>query len=181
MSIDEAMFPQENLDTIEEDVPGPATPILHVMIGLPRSGKSTYARSLGIPMVEVDAIRKALTGQDFCPDAEMMVWSITKTMVNALFLAGHTEVVLDEAYNCMASYRELWPANGELIGYEVVYHLVPTSREVCIERAIQEGNYTLAHVINRLAREWDYPQDFEGRQDTPPSYSVGQDDDGETD
>jgi len=114
MSAEESMFSQENLETVGE-APAKASPaVLHVMVGLPRSGKSTYARSLDIPRVEVDAIRKALTGQAFCEDAEIMVTAITKVMVHALFMAGHTEVLLDEAWTCTAEYRDLWEAYGEL-------------------------------------------------------------------
>ena len=33
---------------------------LHMMVGLPISGKSTIAKGLGFPIVEPDAIRKAV-------------------------------------------------------------------------------------------------------------------------
>lgn len=35
---------------------------LHMMVGLPRSGKSTVANGLGFPIVEPDAIRRAVRG-----------------------------------------------------------------------------------------------------------------------
>lgn len=160
MSAEESMFSQENLETVGE-APAKASPaVLHVMVGLPRSGKSTYARSLDIPRVEVDAIRKALTGQAFCEDAEIMVTAITKVMVHALFMAGHTEVLLDEAWTCTAEYRDLWEAYGELEGYKVQYHLIPTCPETCLKRAIAERNGALVETIQSMAELWDFPEPY---------------------
>lgn len=68
---------------------------LHLMIGLPRSGKSTLASDLGYPIVEPDAIRQVLHGTPFKPNMEHMVWAMAHLMVESLFEAGHTDVIVD--------------------------------------------------------------------------------------
>src|SRR4051812_20443404 len=84
---------------------------LHILCGLPRSGKTTLANSLsrerGWPVVCPDAVRLALHGQRFVPEAEAFVWAIAKVMVRALFLAGHDDVVLD-ATNGTRKRRGEW-------------------------------------------------------------------------
>lgn len=67
---------------------------LLVTVGLPRSGKSTWAKQQGAPVVNPDAIRLALHGQAFLQEAEPLVWVMAKYMVEALFLAGHSTVIL---------------------------------------------------------------------------------------
>ncbi|GAF94425.1 unnamed protein product, partial [marine sediment metagenome] len=62
---------------------------LILTVGLPRSGKTTWARKQGIPMVNPDSIRLALHGKAFIEEAEPMIWTIAKYMVRALFIAGH--------------------------------------------------------------------------------------------
>ena len=69
--------------------------ILLCPVGLPRSGKSTWARELGVPIVCPDAIRYALTGKRWFAPIEHQVWATARTMARALFFAGHKVVVLD--------------------------------------------------------------------------------------
>ena len=80
---------------------------LHLLVGLPRSGKSTYAKTTGHPIVNPDSIRFALHGHAFVKQAESFVWAIAHKMVEALFLAGHSDVVLD-ATNTTAKRRKEW-------------------------------------------------------------------------
>src|SRR5882672_916000 len=59
--------------------------LLICTVGLPRSGKSTWARSQSFPIVCPDAIRIAIHGQRFISEAEPFVWATAKAMVRALF------------------------------------------------------------------------------------------------
>ena len=65
------------------------------MVGLPYSGKSTEAKTLGHPIVCPDAVRAAIHGERFITKMEELVWFIVKRMVLSLFLAGHDKVILD--------------------------------------------------------------------------------------
>src|SRR5688500_7348676 len=51
-------------------------PELVVVCGLPRSGKTTYARTRNEPIVSPDAIRLALHGERFNELSEPFVWAI---------------------------------------------------------------------------------------------------------
>lgn len=125
---------------------------LHMMVGLPRSGKSTCAANSGYPIVCPDAIRLALHGQRWRSESEPMVWAAAHLMVDALFHAGHKDVVLD-ACNVTEARRKEW----ESTQYACVFHVVDTSKEECIKRALESGMPDLLPVIERMAAQWSPP------------------------
>jgi predicted kinase len=125
---------------------------LILTIGLPRSGKTTWARSSGEPMVNPDSIRIALHGRRFWEPAELFVWATAYTMVEALFRAGHGRVIVD-ACNVTLKRRDPWMRK-----YECDFRVFLTRPEVCIERAVDAGDTEIVPVIERMAEEWDYPQ-----------------------
>lgn len=122
------------------------TKTLVMMVGLPRSGKTTLARKLGFPIVNPDSIRLALHGQPFIAPAEPLVWVLAKYMVKALFLAGHEKVILD-ATNTTRKRREEWKSKSWIREYAVFQ----TDKETCIERAKSGGNETLIPIIEGMA------------------------------
>jgi predicted kinase len=121
-----------------------------MMIGLPRSGKTTAARELGHPIVSPDSIRLALHGHVWREEAEPMVWAIARIMVESLFGAGHTQVTLD-ACNHNEKRRMPWQTGR----WGVVFHLVTTDVETCLQRAREGGRQDLLPVIERMARDWE--------------------------
>ncbi len=126
--------------------------ILILTMGLPRSGKSSWALSTGLPIVNRDAIRLALHGQPFILEAEDMVTVIETYMVKSLFLSGHTKVIID-ATHLKEKYRKRWergPWNVELKKFD-------TPKSICIERAKADGREDLIPIIQRISEniEWD--------------------------
>ena len=103
--------------------------ILIMLVGLPRSGKTTWALKQECPIVNPDAIRLALHGQAFIGDAEPMVWAIAKYMVKALFLAGHEKVILD-ACNNTCKRRDPWESESWVREFVVF----ATPKETCLRR-----------------------------------------------
>ena len=83
-----SLFPS---DTRKSDI----MKVLILTVGLPRSGKSTWAKKQGYPIINPDSIRLALHGEHFIEDAEPMVWTIAMYMTKALFLAGHNKIIID--------------------------------------------------------------------------------------
>lgn len=130
-------------ESVEENV-------LIVCVGLPRSGKSTWARAQGYPVVNPDSIRLALHGQPFIALAEPFVWATAKVMVRSLFLAGHTRVILD-ATNVTRKRRDEW--KGE--GWAVRFRQFLECDETCWQRAVDSGRPELIPVIERMAKEWE--------------------------
>lgn len=124
--------------------------VLFVLVGLPRSGKTTRALQLGYPIVCPDAIRLALHGRRYEPLAEPFVWAQAKLMVRALYEAGHDRVTLD-ACNVSRKRREEWLSDA----WKVVIHLIATDAKTCSERAIQTGRQELLPIIQRMRDNWE--------------------------
>lgn len=126
--------------------------ILVLTVGLPRSGKSLWAKGTGLPVVNPDAIRLALHGQAFVPDAEAMVWAIARYMVKAQFVYGHKVVILD-ATNINNHFRDQWLSSQ----WKCVYKVFDTPADVCVRRAMEDGNVELWHVIEKMAPQLELP------------------------
>lgn len=124
--------------------------VLLVLVGLPRSGKSTWATQQSLPIVNPDSIRLAIHGQAFYPPAELLTWAFAHMMVDALFRAGHTRVILD-ATNVTQKRRDEWISKD----YSTQFKVFDTPPEVCIERAHKGGRDDLVFVIERMAKQWD--------------------------
>lgn len=126
------------------------------MVGLPYSGKTTMALEMGHPIVSPDAIRLALHGYRFIPEAEGMVWSIAKIMVRALFVAGHDIVTLD-ACNVTEHGRDEWDDDA----WQINWVVCDPGRDVCADRAVAAGDTDILPIIERMALEWDVPENLD--------------------
>jgi predicted kinase len=126
---------------------------LILTIGLPRSGKTTWAKKQNAPIVNPDSIRLALHGQRFIKEAEPFVWAIAYLMVTALFKAGH-EVVIVDATNITQKRRQPWidKFSNE---YELEWKVISTTKEECIERANQENDLIIIPVIEKMAKDFE--------------------------
>ena len=129
---------------------------LILMVGLPYSGKTSRARMLLEPIVNPDSVRLALHGQRFATRAEPMVWAICHVMVDALFIAGHTCVILD-ATNTTAKRRTAWDPGPDSCYSEVKCLVMDTSPEECRRRAVAVDDTAILEVIERMAGQWDLP------------------------
>lgn len=124
---------------------------LIVLVGLPRSGKSTWAKQQRLPIVSKDAIRLALHGKPYIESSEPMIHCMAMYMVASLFNAGHEKVILDET-NVTQEKRNQWISNEWDCKY-VIFH---TSWEVCTLRAINNGQPYLASVIADMYDKSDF-------------------------
>ena len=123
---------------------------LFITVGLPQSGKTTWARmvtkKIGAPIVNPDSIRLALHGQAFILEAEDFVWAIARVMVKSLFKAGHEDVIVD-ATNITRKRRNFWQSDF----WETIFIPFNCPVEVCIKRAKESGRLDLIPVIERMA------------------------------
>lgn len=123
---------------------------LIVTVGLPRSGKSSYAQLQGYPIVNKDSIRLALHGQRYLVESEEWIHVISKTMVKSLFYAGHNLVILDEC-NVTKKRRNEWMDDRWLTEFIEI----PTDKEECIRRAKIDNDETIIPVIERMSNEYE--------------------------
>jgi predicted kinase len=129
-----------------------ARPTLVLTVGLPRSGKSTWARDMDYPIVCPDEIRLALHGKVFIKEAEPYVWAIAHTMVKALFGSRHSHVILD-ATNLSWGRRDEWRSED----WHRVAKTFRASTKECIKRAERTGRTDLIPVIGRMANGAEWP------------------------
>jgi predicted kinase len=122
--------------------------LLILTVGIPRSGKSTWAREQNLPVVNPDSIRLALHGQRFQSLSEPFVWAIATVMVRALFLAGHSKIIVD-ATHTTKKRREFWKDKQ----WRYVFKVFDTSKEICLKRA--EGDAEMIPVIERMHSQYE--------------------------
>ena len=124
--------------------------ILILTVGLPRSGKSTWAQEQKCPIVSPDSIRLALHGKPYIQEAEGFVWATAYLMAKALFLAGHTRVIIDATNNTIKR-RKAWA--DKFKGTRIILKEFKTSKEECILRARKDHREDLIPVIERMAQQ----------------------------
>jgi len=136
---------------------------LILTIGLPRSGKTTWALQQGCPVVSGDAIRLAIFGKLWWPPGEHQVMTLARTMVRSLFFAGHPTVIFDSV-NVTEYARQFWIPTSDCL-WSLEYTVVNTPAEVCIQRAIECGQEYLIPVIEDNAERYDDPSKdtFDGK------------------
>ena len=126
--------------------------LLIVMVGLARSGKSTWARHQLAPIASPDAIRFAMHGHAFIPLAEPMVWAIAGIMVRSLFLAGHTIVLVDGCH-VKREQRKFWGDMGDREGWRTIFKEITTPELTCIDRCGDDEE--MVAVVQRMAEEYE--------------------------
>lgn len=133
---------------------------LLLTVGLPRSGKSTWANQIGrgilrIAVVNPDSIRKAIYGKAFDPFYEPETWRIARIMVRALFMAGHKRVILD-ATSMTKKSRDSWKCQkNDLVKWDVGFIVFETGIKECIKRAKDGKRKDLIPVIKKMAESFE--------------------------
>jgi predicted kinase len=126
--------------------------VLVATVGLPYSGKSTWARTQGYPIVCPDEIRTALHGHRFIHEAEPFVWAIATVMVRSLFGSGHRFVILD-ACNTTTKRREAWySASNE---WALRFKSFDADAATCLARAESAGDSEIQPIIENMARRFE--------------------------
>lgn len=125
-------------------------PKLIFTIGLPRSGKSTWATKWAQeqPMRAIvcsDSIRKCITGQRYQPLAETLVFATKHVMIRSLLDRGF-DVCVDGTHSTEISVMRILEID---INAEPV--LIQTPMSTCIQRAVDTNQRDLIPVIGRIA------------------------------
>ena len=130
-------------------------PTVYIMVGLPRSGKSTYAkRYKGLyAIVSADQLRYLVYGQRFWGPGEDTMWAIRKIVLKMLMEQG-IDNVIDET-NTTVSRRKPIVDLAREYGYFVEAVVIDTPKETCIERARADGDDSLIPIIERMAGQFE--------------------------
>lgn len=138
-------------------------PKITMLVGLPRSGKSTWVNSNkeDALVVSSDWIRGNILGETYgySESANAIVWTIMDSAVRIALGQGR-DVVLDSA-NLAKETRSYYVAIGRKYGAHVKMVVFDTPFEVCLERNQSNGkklpDSALFHM--NLSTEWPYPEE----------------------
>lgn len=128
--------------------PGKRT--LIVTVGLPYSGKSTWAKFQGLPMVCPDALRYAIYNQRFNSEYESTVWQVAHFMVKSLFIAGHKKVILDST-SITRQRRVDWESSF----WDTRYKYFDAPCNMCMERASKANDFEILPVIENMNNKFE--------------------------
>jgi len=128
---------------------------LHLTVGLPRSGKSSWAKEMGYPIVNRDSIRYAIGGNIRYFDEEERVNKMEELMIKSLFKAGHDDIIVD-ACHLKQKYIDRWEA----------FATTPIWSPHKDNRRVQERNFDIVlatfatPLVTCIARaKKDFPED----------------------
>ena len=115
-------------------------------VGLPRSGKTTWALSTPFPVIHPPTIRQFIQGKTLEP-IDSLVWSILITTVNYLFNAGHNCIVVD---GCHTTYRErvFW----RNYSWTTRFMVMRVGENICLSRT---EDPKVKDFISKLARNYE--------------------------
>ena len=141
-----------------------AKPKLYMMVGIPGSGKSTYAKNHlqneDTIIVNSDQIRAELFGDEKIQKNPKRVFAILYKRVRKLLLSGKNAVI--DATNTSRKYRAITLASFKDIDCEKIAILVETPLEMCYKFDKMRDRHVSKRVIDKFAREMEIPMLDEG-------------------
>jgi len=134
---------------------------LVVLVGIPGSGKSTWAGEQDAPVLSSDEIRRLITGNAANQSVNRLVFQTMRRMLGAMLGAGAKRVIVDSTA-LSRKERRTWLRWAELHGCdaEAVFFDVP--REVCEARNSARDRVVPAEAMERLFNRLEPPRQEEG-------------------
>jgi len=131
-----------------------------LMMGYPRSGKTTYAKKFLKKNPEYiylcpDDMRLVVHGQRFYAPAEDLVWATIKFMAR-YFLDQNKNILVDGTFLTF-SLRLHWISLAREYNYDLEFIHIPTDPEICMKRAKKLGQKDLVPVIARMMTNYENP------------------------
>lgn len=132
-----------------------------MLVGLPGSGKSTWAREQGLPILSSDDVRVLLTGDEDNQNVHKQVFAALRFLLRQRLAIGMPVTAID-ATNLMPKFRRDWIAIARKFGAqaEAVFFDVPV--EICHQRNRDRDRVVDPAVIDRMARSLKPPRRSEG-------------------
>ena len=145
---------------------GDIMPKLYMLIGLPSSGKSTWAKTLiqkephSIDWHSSDAIREELYGSEEVQDNPNIVFGLMLKRTRESLLAGHS--VIYDATNINCKKRRSFLKQISNIDCYKIAKVFATSYDKCIKRNNERSRKVPNNVIERMYRNFQIPIKAEG-------------------
>ncbi len=141
---------------------------LIILVGLPASGKSTFAKALKksleskdleskVHIVDTDRIRTELFGTEFHPDNEPIVLQEKDSRIQALLQARPPNIVISDDLNYLTSQRQKLRQIAQDAGAQYLILYISTPVEKALEWNQNRENQVPDKVIRRINAKLDPP------------------------
>ena len=132
-----------------------------MLVGLPGSGKSTWAERQGIVVLSSDAVRAMLTGDAANQSVNGQVFATLRDQVTMRMNAEEETTILD-ATSLTPKERKGWVTLAESLGGEAEAVFFDTPVAVCKERNSTRARVVPDDVMERFAAKLVPPTTEEG-------------------
>lgn len=133
-------------------------PICYVCVGLPGSGKSTWANAQGLPVVSTDAIRKELFGDESIQRNPQAVFGIAFKKLQEQLKKGNS-VIFDATNLTIKNRKNIFKKIYPFSAHAIVF---PISANECIERIKTRERKVPSKVILNMQKHFQLPSKEEG-------------------
>jgi predicted kinase len=134
---------------------------MYMLIGLPRSGKTTFRnqlikqKTIDLTVVSADELRMLMFNKRFDVDNEPLVWYHRKIFLRSLMVHGKN-VLIDETNTTIARRKGLFDL-CEQYKYDCIGVHIATNRDICVSRALEDNDNDIIPIIDRMNNQFEKP------------------------
>jgi predicted kinase len=136
-------------------------PRIVLLVGLPGSGKSTYAKRRGLPVLSSDVLRELLSGDVNNQNIHARVFATLRYLLRQRLAIGQPVTVVD-ATNLTRQERRPYREIARKLDVPIEAVHFDTPLEVCLARNAARGRIVPEDVIRRMAARLQPPTPGEG-------------------